>query len=807
MKMRKIFTMGLAAVLAATAYAAEPSGYYDSCKGKGGKSLLTALHDKIGSHTNVGYDGLWNVYKTSDVHADGSLWDMYSTKNWGKNFKKCGNYSGVGSCVNREHSLPKSWWGGGSQTQYSDAYHLYPTDGQVNGQRSNYPFGECANGTTLKGNGCVGLGRLGTSTFPGYRGTVFEPDDEYKGDFARTYFYMAACYNDKISSWTSGEGGKVMAGNNYPVFKTWVVELLMKWHRQDPVSEKETDRNDAVYAHQRNRNPFIDHPELADYIWGDKKDQSWNGEAVADGSFTLPVDGSTLDMGTAGTGVPVSAKLTVKGKDLTGDVSVSATNGLQLSTTSISAAQANAGTEITLTWKFSKAGNYTSKLTLTSGGAKSEVTVKAAVADGLPATAATQVTTNSFRANWTYVGDDTNGRYTLDVRQGNVSIDGYPRDVDAATGHYTVDGLDESTTYTYTLASATMTSNTVSVTTGAPIPSVEFLYDGDLRFAGEAGTPTAAEEILVIIENISTAVSVSVKAPFEISTDRTTWGTTLSMQPDEDRMYMRLNADREGTFATEISARAGDYETESGTVTGTAVDPDAEFVETFEANFAKTYTDGPYEGSAARWMFKNIGVVGVASQGDKIYDGEKACRFGKDAGAFIEMAEDKIGGAGTVSFYACRWTNTQGTPDDAAVILVETSVDGGTTWQQAGSATVSATQYTKYSVPARVGGNVRVRLTRTEGKRINLDNVGITNYAQSGLNNPDDDYYSWDAFSPAAGVLCIESRNAAVADVHGVDGITYLNAAALSAGANSYELPAGLYIVVVDGESRRVLVK
>ena len=99
------------------------------------------------------------------------------------------------------------------------------------------------------------------------------------------------------------------------------------------------------------------------------------------------------------------------------------------------------------------------------------------------------MTTNSFRANWTYVGDDTNGRYTLDVRQGNVSIDGYPRDVDAATGHYTVDGLDESTTYTYTLASATMTSNTVSVTTGAPIPSVEFLYDGDLRFAGEAGTP------------------------------------------------------------------------------------------------------------------------------------------------------------------------------------------------------------------------------------------------------------------------------------------------------------------------------
>jgi len=797
MNLRHItIALAAAAVCCTAAHAEAPAGYYNSLDGKKEGELKTAIHNRVtGFRLVSSYSALPDYFRVTDVYPESNRWwDMYSDiPLYAPSFKG----------LNREHSFPKSWWGGSTTVSaYVDLNHLYPSESAANMAKSNYPLGEVdrsekiafENGVSTVGYPVQGQG--------GGASRVFEPADEYKGDFARTYFYMVTCYQNLTWKWTY-----MVNQNVYPTLNNWSVQLLMKWHRDDPVSQKEIDRNDAVYSFQDNRNPFIDHPELADYIWGDKKDQSWNGEAVADGSFTLPVDGSTLDMGTAGTGVPVSAKLTVKGKDLTGDVSVSATNGLQLSTTSISAAQANAGTEITLTWKFSKAGNYTSKLTLTSGGAKSEVTVKAAVADGLPATAATQVTTNSFRANWTYVGDDTNGRYTLDVRQGNVSIDGYPRDVDAATGHYTVDGLDESTTYTYTLASATMTSNTVSVTTGAPIPSVEFLYDGDLRFAGEAGTPTAAEEILVIIENISTAVSVSVKAPFEISTDRTTWGTTLSMQPDEDRMYMRLNADREGTFATEISARAGDYETESGTVTGTAVDPDAEFVETFEANFAKTYTDGPYEGSAARWMFKNIGVVGVASQGDKIYDGEKACRFGKDAGAFIEMAEDKIGGAGTVSFYACRWTNTQGTSDDDAVILVETSVDGGTTWQQAGSATVSATQYTKYSVPARVGGNVRVRLTRTEGKRINLDNVGITNYAQSGLNNPDDDYYSWDAFSPAAGVLCIESRNAAVADVHGVDGITYLNAAALAAGANSYELPAGLYIVVVDGESRRVLVK
>ena len=76
---------------------------------------------------------------------------------------------------------------------YSEAFHIYPTDGKVNGQRSNFPYGECAKGTTLPSNGSVkALGRLGDCTFHGYSGTVFEPDDQYKGDFARSYFYMAA---------------------------------------------------------------------------------------------------------------------------------------------------------------------------------------------------------------------------------------------------------------------------------------------------------------------------------------------------------------------------------------------------------------------------------------------------------------------------------------------------------------------------------------------------------------------------------------------------------------------------------------
>ena len=177
-----------------TASAAAPSGYYDSCKGKSGATLLSQLKTVISNHTTISYKGLWDLNLTSDVDANGKIWDMYSTKRWNPG-EKCGSYSSVGDCYNREHSFPKSWFDDASP-MVSDGFHIYPTDGKVNGQRSNYPFGECANGTTLSASGGIrALGRLGKSTYPGYSGTVFEPDDQYKGDFARSYFYIAACYH------------------------------------------------------------------------------------------------------------------------------------------------------------------------------------------------------------------------------------------------------------------------------------------------------------------------------------------------------------------------------------------------------------------------------------------------------------------------------------------------------------------------------------------------------------------------------------------------------------------------------------
>ncbi len=242
--------------------ASEPDGYYQDAYGKSGFALKTALHDIIKGHTSLSYDGLWGAYKQTDAR-NGKVWDMYSDCNFSFGGDQCSNYKSECDCYNREHSFPKSWFDD-AKPMYTDLFHLYPTDGKVNGMRSNNPFGEVGNATYVSGNGS----KLGNNTTSGYSGKVFEPVDEYKGDFARSYFYMATRYEDKIASWSSCP---VCAGNNKASFKQWTIDLLLKWHRQDPVSQKEKDRNDAVYNYQHNRNPFIDYPQLVEKIWGDDK--------------------------------------------------------------------------------------------------------------------------------------------------------------------------------------------------------------------------------------------------------------------------------------------------------------------------------------------------------------------------------------------------------------------------------------------------------------------------------------------------------------------------------------------------------
>lgn len=175
---------------------------------------------------------------------------------------------------NREHVLPKSWWGhddNNPQAMYSDLMHVFPTNPTMNSLRSAYPYSEVANPTqTMEGSDC----KVGNSTFPGYSNTAFEPADEYKGDLARIYFYMITCYNDvnfSQNTYPDGSTNVFSYIGGKPVFTDFAKNLFLKWHRQDPVSDRERHRNDAVQAIQGNRNPFVDIPDLAEYIWGTKQ--------------------------------------------------------------------------------------------------------------------------------------------------------------------------------------------------------------------------------------------------------------------------------------------------------------------------------------------------------------------------------------------------------------------------------------------------------------------------------------------------------------------------------------------------------
>lgn len=791
----------LTAALISTASAEIPAGYYDSCTGKTGKELLQALYQKITSHTNVGYDGLWNVYKKSDVRADGTLWDIYTTKRWSSSFTKCGNYKLIGDCVNREHSMPKSVWGGGSSAQYSDAFHLYPTDGKVNGQRSNYPYGECANGTRLPDNGSVqALGKLGTCTFSGYSGKVFEPDDEYKGDLARSYFYMATCYNNIISSWTQGEMGNMMGGNNYPVFKTWAVNLLLKWARQDEVSQKEIDRNDAIYSFQHNRNPFIDHPELVEYIWGDKVGQPWNGSAVEEPDILQPVQNVTIDLGMTAVGITRTVSVPVKTKNVTGTVAVSVYGtGFSVSPKTLSAAQANAGTNVTVTLNAQSAGTLYGTFSVSADDMEREVDMKATAYDGIPLYDAANVSSNDFTVRWVSVGDAAS--YTLHVKQGAQYLAGYPKTVTASAESYTVTGLDPLTEYTFYLTSASLQSEIKTVTTADLIPSVDVLFDGELYFTAKPGEPSEVAELLLDIENIAEDITITVDAPFSVSTDRTSWGTSVTLSPEEDRFYMRALSQSEGEFATTLLITAGTYLNDDVEARAAIADvAEVDFIETF--NVATSANTNPYkdnvtfDGVMCGWKLNNAGLA--AGEGP---DNSNAIRMGKTATSTLTMTEDKTGGIGTITFNAANWTDSEG----EVTMVVEISTDQGSNWTPCGTFTFSSGDFAQKSATVNRSGNARIRFRQTAGARWILDDVAISNYSSLGAVS-ELPYHSWDAFCRDSQLVIDCGDKAQKAAVYSIDGLTLVNEI-LAPGEHSFDLAKGLYIVVVDDFARRVLVK
>ena len=281
-----------------------PAGYYNAIQGTKDSMLKTALHQIIKGGERYIYGpntyhttnkiqngdtiwkvgdlkayGTWHGFQNSDQQSDGTIWDMYSTT---KRYFPIKGGSAAGMDI--EHSLPKSWWGGDENDAYTDLYHLNPADHAANNNKSNYPPG-ILNDSNKVNNGIFFMGK--DKEWNDY---AFSVIDEYKGDFARAYFYVSTAYHDM--KWDASYS-KYVTNDSYLTFTPYLIQVLLQWHRIDPVSEKEINRLDAISSIQHNRNPFIEYPELVEYIWGNKQGQTVDLSSLTrttSADYTIPVD-------------------------------------------------------------------------------------------------------------------------------------------------------------------------------------------------------------------------------------------------------------------------------------------------------------------------------------------------------------------------------------------------------------------------------------------------------------------------------------------------------------------------------------
>lgn len=462
MTMKKLLLTLLGAVVAAPAVMAQaPAGYYNSLEGKSDAQLKTAIYDIVRNFNSVSsYTALPDYFKVTDVYPGTSYWwDMYSDMHVDTSIR-------FGQYMNREHSFPKSWWGGKESVKaYTDLNHLYPGEAAANQKKSNWPLGEVdlnsnpwTNGVTSVGTPRTGIG--------GSAQKVFEPADEYKGDFARTYFYMVTCYQDY--TWDTRYMW-MLQQNTYPTLQGWAVDMLLRWSREDPVSEKETNRNNAVFRFQSNRNPFIDHPELIEYIWGNRKGQIYHVSNPdipgGDPELITPVQGMSLDFSEVAVGSSATSQLLFRGNNLSGSLDIVLTGAdramFGVSTRSIPASAVNSadGYMLDVTYTPTAIGTHEARLVVSEGGIEGSrgialigQALEVPVLTACTATDATDITATSYVANWTYPAGETIDYWVI-TRQKYSGSQVSTEEVLAEQPGFQIDGFDDSDREAYSVQS------------------------------------------------------------------------------------------------------------------------------------------------------------------------------------------------------------------------------------------------------------------------------------------------------------------------------------------------------------------
>lgn len=759
-----------------------PAGYYEGARGKSGAELKTALHNIIKDPKVLSYgsgvNSTWYGFTKTDVRPeDGTVWDMYSNNHVEFN----GNSAAAG--MNIEHSFAKSWWGGAKRTAYRDLHHLNPSNQQANSAKGSWPMAYVTGKKTFD-NGVIKVGK--SNNRPGGEISAWEPADEYKGDFARAYMYMVTCYEDYASDWT-GNSVNQLDNNTYPVFEQWTVDLLLKWNREDPVSEKEKTRNEAVFSLQKNRNPYIDFPDLAEYVWGDRKNESFDPDAGSSPAIIHPVDGSIVDLGINTVNSQLSYMLNIKARNLKGDISLSVTdNHFSVSRSVLTKDEAEKGANVKLTCDLADVLKYSGTLIITGGGLENVVSIslKAQAVSSIPALPAMDITSEGFLARWVHLPSIKEVTLHVYTRDGDkiLPLDGYPRQCFSEDQEARVTGISYDTTYYYRVTSGDMGSNEISVFIPAPVPMISVAsLDGDLNFSTEPSIASETKRVNITGKYTYEQIHVMVDEPFEISVDNREWFRQIDLSSAGGTVWVRLSdSAAEGEHVSELLVSSEEIEEEEILPLSGLVAVKKAFFEDFETGSKGSYASGVVTCSKGRWLFDDA-LMG-AQNGD-LKQGKKSARI---RNGYIEMQDDKAGGIGTLSLYAGLYGS-----DTNGKLSIWYSSDSGVSWNLIAENIALTKTLTKYIYTVNVSGNLRVKIENTGGNRINVDDIEMSDYRVSGV---DDISTSAVKVGALNGVLWIEAPEKSSYSIYDINGVLVRTVAVINR-TEVYGLPLGTYII------------
>lgn len=730
---RLIFLLILHSSLFSLHFATAQEQYYRKAEGLRGTELKEALHNLIQPAFVLDYGGgvgkTWSGFWQTDQMENMQVRDRYS--NTVRYFNP--DMSAV-SNMNIEHIWANSWWGHVKNNAYQDLFNLYPADATANGRKSNNPIG-IVDGTIAYSNGVT---KVGKST--SYRAdsliTVWEPADQWKGDFARTYFYMATCYSHMTSLWTTTEGLLTVDPNSPLLMRPWVYNLMLEWAEADPLDEIEQERCDAICEIQGNRNPFVDYPELCYYIWGDKADEQFYCTEEHGAEIFVPAASEEIDFGLHPLSRPFSAKVQVRGRGLNEGAQLAVDDEhFALSQLVLSSDEINQGTGITVSVSPTEEGNYTAMLTLEGSGYVQQSPLTVSFVDGIPAYPATDivcaVSSRRFNANWmNYEPDAT---YTLNVYTKDANGQPQPFGTYTTTDTtYQVKNVQPNTTYYYKVSivedgEELVGSNEVTVEMPEVAPVFSVSLD-NIAFTATPGNPSAPTQVSVTAMAVPKYVTeVITSAPFELSSDGEAWSQQLTLTGTSPSFFVRFaGAFEEGDYEGEVIVSTEGLDDRIISVSCN-VDATKSFFEDFETGSKGAYAVGEVTCSATSWEMSNALIAADDNALDKKCVRMKGyVKSGSTitTPAHIMMTTDKVNGCDSLWFCAGSYGN-----DTGVKMTVSYSVNGGQTWTKVVSS-LSVGTMQRYGFKINRDGNIRLKFEseNTGNKRVNIDNVQMSDW-------------------------------------------------------------------------------